>query len=122
VIEPNVATQMQKDRTTNGMYMRSTAPFFDPGLDFDLLRLNHAGNSTNWDDPDFQALMKKLYTGGTPEERKQWSFQAQARLSDQAPMLFLWKQPEIYGASKRLQGFKPTGDERIRIARMTIAG
>jgi peptide/nickel transport system substrate-binding protein len=122
VIEPNVATQMQRDRTTNGMYMRSTAPFFDAGLDFDIMRLNHAGNSMQWDDPEFQDLMKKMYSGGTPEERKAWSFQAQQRMSDQAPMLFLWKQPEVYGISKKLQGFTPTGDERIRVARMALSG
>ncbi|MCC6177315.1 MAG: ABC transporter substrate-binding protein [Chloroflexi bacterium] len=121
-VERTVAAQMQKERKTNGMYMRSTAPFFDPGLDFDLMRLNHAGNSMQWEDPEFLDLMKKMYSGGTPDERKAWSFQAQARMSEQAPMLFLWKQPEIYGASRKLQGFTPTGDERIRVARMTLTG
>ena len=28
----------------------------------------------------------------------------------------------LNGSSKRLQGFKPTGDERIRVARMTLSG
>src|SRR6266540_1236899 len=122
VVERNVAAQMQRERTTHELYLRSTAHFFDPGLDFDLLRHNHAGNSMQWNDPEFQDLMKRLYTGGSPEERRDWSFKAQARLMDQAPMLFLWKQPEIYGASKKLQGFKPVGDERLRVAEMSLAG
>jgi peptide/nickel transport system substrate-binding protein len=115
VIERTVAAQMQRDRTANEMYMRSTAPFFDPGLDFDLIRFEHAGNSMQWQDPEYQELTKKLYTGGTPDERRAWSFAAQARLMDQAPMLFLWKQPEIYGISKKLQGLNPQGDERTRV-------
>lgn len=40
---------------------------------------------------------------------------------DQAPAIFLWKQPDIYGLSKRVQGFKPNGNERIRAAGMTLA-
>ncbi|HEX6513185.1 MAG TPA: ABC transporter substrate-binding protein, partial [Chloroflexota bacterium] len=57
-VDRNVAAQQQKDRTVHQMYLRSTAPAYDPGLDFDLLRVNHAGNATQWDDPEFQNLMK----------------------------------------------------------------
>jgi peptide/nickel transport system substrate-binding protein len=119
-IDRNVSSQEQRERKTSPMYLRSTAGAFDPGLDFQLLELKHAGNATQWDDPQFQGLLEKLYTGGTPDERKQWSFQAQARLMDQAPMLFLWKQPDIYAASKRVQRFKPNGDERIRAWQISL--
>ena len=45
-----------------------------------------------------------------------------SQVMDQAPMLFLWKQPEIYGITKSLQGFKPQGDERIRVWELSVSG
>ena len=62
-----------------------------------------------------------LYTGGTPEQRQQWSYQAQARIMDQAPALFLWKQPELYALSKRVQNFKPNGTERFLLNELTLS-
>jgi hypothetical protein len=40
---------------------------------------------------------------------------------DAAPAIFLWYEPDIYGLNRRVQGFAPTGDERIRLAGLSLA-
>ena len=72
--------------------------------------------------PDaLEALRQQIYTGGMPEERVAISYQMQAIMMDQAPAIFLWKEPDIYALNERVQNFNPTGDERIRLAGMTLA-
>jgi ABC-type transport system substrate-binding protein len=119
-LDDKVAQQQQRERKTSPLYLRSTTAQYDAGLDFDLMRLDHAGNATNWNDPVFQALMKQLYTGGTVEQRKAWTFEAQARVKEEAPMLFLWRQPEIYGLSKKVHGFSPNGTERFNLGAVSL--
>jgi peptide/nickel transport system substrate-binding protein len=120
-LDNKVAAQEQRDRKTSPLYLRSNTAQFDPGLDFDVMRFDHAGNNTQWNDPEFQTLLKQLYTGGTREQRQQWSYQAQARVMDQAPMLFLWKQPELYAVNKKIRGFKPNGTERFMLNEISLA-
>lgn len=45
-LDANVAAQMQRDRKAHQLYLRSNAAIFDPGQDFDVWQLNHAGNGT----------------------------------------------------------------------------
>jgi peptide/nickel transport system substrate-binding protein len=120
LIEDNIHTENMRNRTTNQLYFRTNASYFDPGLTFDVWRLEHPGNASQFDDPEFLELRERLYTEGTPEERLEWSYEAQQRFMDGAPAIFLWKEPSIYGLSKRVQNFTPTGDERIRLAGMTL--
>jgi peptide/nickel transport system substrate-binding protein len=119
-IDNKVAAQEQRDRKTSPMYLRSNTAQYDPGLDFDVWRFDHAGNATQWNDSEFLGLLKQLYTGGTPEQRQQWSNQAQVRIMDQAPAIFLWKQPELYAISKKVQGFKPNGTERFMLNEVSM--
>ena len=120
-IEDNIHTDRMRNRETNQLYFRTNASYFDPGLTFDVWRLDHPGNAAQFDDPEFLELRERLYTEGTPEERLQWSYEAQEIFMEQAPAIFLWKEPDIYGLNERVQNFQPTGDERIRLAAMTLA-
>jgi peptide/nickel transport system substrate-binding protein len=119
-LDDKVAQQQQRERKTSPMYLRTTTAQYDAALDFDVLRPDHASNATQWDNPEFQTLLKQMFTSGTPEQRKAWAFQAQVLLMDQAPMLFLWKQPEIYGLSRKVRGFAPNGTERFNLAAVSI--
>jgi peptide/nickel transport system substrate-binding protein len=121
-LDDKVAQQQQRERKTSPMYLRTTTAQYDAGLDFDVLRLDHASNATQWDSSEFVTLLNQMYMSGTPEQRKAWAYQAQGVVMDQAPMLFLWKQPEIYGLSKKVQGFTPNGTERFNLAPVSLSG
>jgi peptide/nickel transport system substrate-binding protein len=115
-IDKSIMTTNQKNRTTNQMYIRSNAAYYDPGTTFSILEPRAAGNATSWADPTFVDLQTKMLTGGTPEERLAWSHQAQAIVMDQAPMLFLWREPGLYAVNKRVTGFEAPADEHIRLS------
>jgi peptide/nickel transport system substrate-binding protein len=122
VLEPNILSQNTEDRTVNQLYSRTNAAYFDPGLTFDVWRLDNIGNGAQWENEEFQRLREEVYTGGTPEERLELSHQMQAIIMEEAPAIFLWYQPDIYGINTRVQNFTPNGDERIRVAGMTLSG
>ncbi len=115
-IDRSVATQQQRARQTHEMYLRSNASYYDPDLTFSVWGLKAAGNGTQWDDAAFQSLLKQSLTGGTAAQRLDWSNQLQARLMDQAPALFLWIEPAIYGVdSSKVHGFKAWLDEHLHL-------
>jgi peptide/nickel transport system substrate-binding protein len=119
-IDKAVARETQTKRTTHEMYLRSNAAYYDVGLTYSILKLTQAGNGTQWNDPQFQDLLKKILSGGTDAERKNWGNQMQARLMDQAPMLFLWVEPSIFGYdSRKLATFNPTPDEHIHVENLS---
>jgi peptide/nickel transport system substrate-binding protein len=122
VLEPNILSQRTEDREVNQLYSRTNAAYFDPGLTFDVWRLDNIGNGAQWEHPEFEELRQQAYTGGTPEERLEISYRMQEIIMEEAPAIFLWYQPDIYGINTRVQNFNPTGDERIRVAEMTLAG
>ena len=104
------------------MYFKTNASYFDPGLTYTNWRLDDDDNGTGYDNPEFIELLTQMFTGGTPEERLEWAYEAQQIFMDDAPALFLWYEPDIYGINRRVQNFAPTGDERIRLAGLTLAG
>lgn len=115
-IDKAVASANERKRTTHEMYLRSNAAYYDPDLTFNIWKLTQAGNGTQWNDSQFQDLLKKALKGGTDAERKDWSNQLQARLMDQAPALFLWKEPTINGyRTSDLPDFTPWHDEHLHL-------
>jgi peptide/nickel transport system substrate-binding protein len=122
VVEPTVLSQLTEDRQVNHLYSRTNAAYFDPGLTFDVWRLDNIGAGGQWENEEFESLRQQVYTGGTPAERLEWSYRMQEIMMEEAPAIFLWYQPDIYGINTRVQGFTPNGDERIRVAGMTLSG
>lgn len=115
-IDKAVAAANERKRQTHEMYLRSNAAYYDPDLTYNIWKLTQAGNGTQWNDSVFQGILKQALTGGTVAQRKDWSNQLQARLMDQAPALFLWKEPTINGFNTSvLKGFTPWHDEHFHL-------
>jgi peptide/nickel transport system substrate-binding protein len=123
-LEGNIHSERVENRETSQLYLHTKAGFFDPGLTFENWLQDDVANAAEYDEevaPEFQELVQRMLTSGTPEERLEWSHQAQVILMEDAPAIFLWFQPDIYGINKRVQNFAPNGDERIRVAGITLA-
>lgn len=120
VMERKALNVLVANRTTAPVYLRTTAGGFDMGIDMILFRGNHSSNGTKWDNATFKELYQKVFTTVDAAKRKQYAFEAQKVLVEDAPWVFLWRQPEIYGVSKRLSGFDPQGDERIRVFQLSL--
>jgi peptide/nickel transport system substrate-binding protein len=127
VVENNIINDRIEQASTGDydaigqMYLRTNASYYDPGLTYSYWRPGDDDNGTGYDNPEFVELLDMILTGGTPEERLEWSYAAQQVFMDDAPALFLWFEPKIYGLNQRVQNFNPTGDEHIRLAEITLA-
>jgi peptide/nickel transport system substrate-binding protein len=127
VLEDNILSDRIAEASTGNaeavgnLYFKTNASYFDPGLTYTNWRLDDDDNGTGYDDPAFLDLLSQMFTSGTPEERLEWAYEAQQVFMDAAPALFLWYEPDIYGVNRRVQGFAPTGDERIRLAGISLS-
>jgi peptide/nickel transport system substrate-binding protein len=127
LLEGNILTDRIEQASTGdvqavgNMYLNSNASYFDPGLTYSYWRPKDDDNGTGYDNPAFVELLNQILTGGTPEERLELAYEAQEIFMEDAPALFLWYEPKIYGLHERVQNFAPTGDERIRVVGLTLA-
>ncbi len=127
LLENNIITErieqasLGDSAAVGNMYLRSNASYFDPGLTYSYWRPADDDNGTGYADPDFVTLLDQILSSGTPEERLEWAYEAQQIFMEDAPALFLWYEPKIYGLNSRVQGFAPTGDEHLRFAEVTLA-
>jgi peptide/nickel transport system substrate-binding protein len=55
------------------------------------------------------------------EKRRQMYLRAQAIVTDEAPWIFLYLPEDIYGVSRRVEGWRPQPDARINLHRARLA-
>lgn len=119
IMERAAFNTMVKGRKNGAVYLRTTAGGFDMGIDLLLFRPSHSGNGTKWEPKSFTDLYTKVLSTTDLKLRNEYSYQAQKLIMEEAPWIFLWRQPEIYGISSKLKGFDPQGDERVRVFQLS---
>ena len=70
---------------------------------------------------DVDAVLLAARSSVNPEVRREQYRKALALIREEAPMIFLHRQVDIYGVSKRIQ-WKPRSDERIWLVEAAIKG
>ncbi|MDB4897725.1 MAG: extracellular solute-binding protein family 5 [Firmicutes bacterium] len=95
----------------------STAP--DADLWLGSMMLSGAAYS-EWKNPDFDKLVQA--GGQTLDKQKRLEIYAQAAqmAHDQAPLIYLYQQVDMYGISNRVQGYVPSPDEGIYLNGVTV--
>lgn len=94
----------------------STFPDADP-----MLGIQIAGNPYSYyANPEFDRIIKQARTTSNQQSRIALYKQATEILRDDPPGIFLHQQVDIYGVSKRVQGWKPRPDERLLIQQGTV--
>ncbi|MFP4081141.1 MAG: ABC transporter substrate-binding protein [Candidatus Aminicenantes bacterium] len=73
------------------------------------------GNYTGYSNPAVDHLLEKAEKGMDTEKRKQFLRQAQHLIFQDAPWIFGYSMKEIYGARKRLKGWRPIPDGRMNM-------
>lgn len=109
---------MVKSNKITDMYLWGRQDIFLEGsIMNDLL---HSGSTwvTN-SDPKIDAAIDQALPIVDPEKRKAAFYQAQAVVQREAPWLFLWAQPDIYGVSKKLQ-WDPRGDGLLTLNQASL--
>lgn len=86
------------------------------------LKTGGRGNSAGFSNAEVDRLLDAAETEVDQEKRRAGYLRAQQIVSEQAPWIFLWLPQDLYGVSRRIEGWKPQADSRINLHRVRIAG
>jgi len=106
------AGQMLQKRQPDALYFLGLGSTFDGQDELNYFNPDYGLNATYWQDDQWVAQFKQLLQTTDPDQRKQLIAQLSKRVMDQAPWVFIWKQVDNYGKSKKLD-WAPRPDEAI---------
>ena len=98
------------NRKTSEMFLLGLGGWFDG--QGELSWLTDAVGRTGWVNDKFMAAFEELTVTFDESRRQELIMEAQEVAAEQAPWLFLWRQPSIYGVNKSLN-WEPRRDEYI---------
>lgn len=85
------------------------------------LRTGGRGNVAGYSNAEVDRLLDAAETEIDQEKRRQMYLRAQAIVTDEAPWIFLYLPEDIYGVSRRVEGWRPQPDARINLHRARLA-
>ncbi len=95
-------------------YLIGSGPGFECQADLALVQKDSGSNRSLTDMPRFEALWDDMSVTFDVKKRRDICFKMQEVIYDEAPVIFIWFQTDIYGVSQRLE-WKARVDERIRL-------
>jgi peptide/nickel transport system substrate-binding protein len=96
------------------IYLIGSGPGFSCQADLALVQKDSGSNRSLTDMPRFEALWDEMSVAFDARKRQDICHRMQEVIHDEAPVIFIWFQTDIYGVSQRLQ-WKARADERIRL-------
>ena len=94
------------------LWAQHTAPSGDPAFYFtSMLRSGGAINHSRYADPEFDAILDGLVEAEDAEKRAELALDAQERLFETVPVVFLVSPEWHVGLSERLAGYEPWGSD-----------
>lgn len=95
----------------------------DPvGIFVPVLKTKDRGNFSGYSNAEVDKLLTAADTETDVAKRSKMYEAAQAIIHKEAPLLYLWLPQDVYGASKRLQGWKPSPRGIIKLHDAAIQG
>jgi peptide/nickel transport system substrate-binding protein len=95
-------------------YLIGSGPGFECQADLALVQKESGSNRSLFESARFEALWDDMSSTFDVKKRKDICYKMQEVLLDEAPVIFIWFQTDLYGVSQRLI-WKPRPDERIRL-------
>lgn len=86
------------------------------------LRSGGRGNSSGFSSAEVDGLLDAAETEADETRRRDMYRRAQLIVTEAAPWIFLWLPQDLYGVSKRIEGWRPQPDSRINLHRVRIVG
>ena len=112
-------TQLLMPKKSDPMFLLGFSSNFDPVLDMAMLDYQSALNPTEWNNEQFQSLLKQIYTTMDDKKRQDLIYKAQELANEEAPIIWMYFQPDLYGVNKRLD-WKPRVDEYVLLHKAKI--
>ena len=96
------------------IYLLGSGPGFSCQADLALVQKNSGSNRSLFDSARFEEIWDELDLAFDVKKRRDLCNKMQEVIFDEAPLIFIWFQTDIYGVSQRLV-WKARVDERIRL-------
>jgi peptide/nickel transport system substrate-binding protein len=93
-------------------YLIGSGPGFECQADLALVQKDSGSNRSLFESARFEAIWDDMSAMFDTRKRKDACFRMQEVILDEAPVIFIWFQTDLYGVSQRLE-WKPRPDERI---------
>ncbi|HLW60802.1 MAG TPA: ABC transporter substrate-binding protein [bacterium] len=111
---PVYAKKMFDDVNPADMYLLGLGSSFDGQDEIRYLEKDYGYNPTFWNNADFEKLYGSLNLAVDPNQRTQTLYKLQQIAHDDPPIIYLYKQIDYYGVSKRIN-WEPRRDELIML-------
>ena len=120
--EWSVYSKMTKTKELPALYLLGTgSDFLSAWYDLsDLVNVEASTNYVNWQNDEWDQLVKKLADTTDTAERKKITDRLQMVVHDDAPWLFIYMQVDWYGVAKNVQ-WSPRADELMHFNNAVIA-
>jgi peptide/nickel transport system substrate-binding protein len=112
--------EMLRARAFPGLYFYGFGALIEPLVELVIFTSDAVDNASGYRNPDFDRLVKTAAITSDPEARGKMLRAAERLVWEDAPWLYLWHLPEIYGISRRLR-YQPRPDEYVEISRAKLA-
>ena len=95
-----------------GLNWHGWAALINPTVENLILTCGHVDNAVDYCNPEFDKLYNQMLTEPDAAKRQDLNFKMQAIAWDDAPWIYLWHLPMVYGVSKHVD-YKPRPDGYI---------
>lgn len=117
--EPGKFSEMIRSKAFKGIYFYGWASLINPSVELVILTSDAVDNSSAYNNPEFDALVKKASVTLDDAERQKLLTAAETLVWDDCPWIYLWYLPAIYGVSNRLD-FPVRPDDYVEISRSKL--
>jgi peptide/nickel transport system substrate-binding protein len=107
-------------RAFPGLYFYGFGALIEPLVELVIFTSDAVDNASGYSNPAFDRLVKRAAQTIDDAARMALLRQAERMVWEDAPWLYLWHLPEIYGQARRLQ-YQPRPDEYVEIYRARLA-
>ena len=94
--------QMLGKASLKGIYFQGWAALINPSVELVILTCGHVDNSSGYCNPEYDKLVKQAAVTLDDAKRKPLEMAAQKIIWEDAPWLYLWRLPNYYGVSNRV--------------------
>ena len=119
LLEPGEFLRQLRIRELGPMAFAGLAPPDDP--DFQVSQYRSTWRYSYVENPEFDALIDAGAQTIDPQARSETYRKLMRLMHEEAPVIFLYQGIDYFGTSRRVQGFRPTGDGRIHLYGVSLA-
>ena len=119
--EPGKFVEMIRAKAFKGIYYYGWASLINPSVELVILTSDAVDNSNGYNNPDYDALVKKASVTLDDGERQKLLTEAETMIWEDCPWIYLWYLPAIYGVSNRLD-FPVRPDDYVEMYRAKLTG